>query len=135
MDGDVLSGEHHRQSALLRVRPVSAAGLSLSGWAVRKLDSSARGTVRGATGIARAGDSTDRAWCGQQSLYPDWTDAADRSVGEERHPDCRSGARATDGRRVVHFGIGGGGVTDQVPADPDDLFRIYPGRAAAGAGD
>ncbi len=43
MDGDVLSGEDHRQPALLRVRPVAAARLSRARGPVRELDPAARG--------------------------------------------------------------------------------------------
>ena len=41
--------------------------------------------------------------------------------------------RMVDGQ--VHPGSGGGGVAHQVPADPDDVVRLHPGRAAAGACD
>ena len=42
-------------------------------------------------------------------------------------------------RRIIdgksHAGGRGGGVAHAVPADPDDLVRLHPGRAAVGAGD
>ena len=41
--------------------------------------------------------------------------------------------RMVDGH--VDPGIGGGGIAHPVPADPDDVVRLHPGRAAAGSRD
>ena len=70
----------------------------------------------------------------QQSLHPDRSGAADRAVGQERHPDRRVGARAQGVRRQAdHRGRGRGGA-DALPPDPHDLVRLHPRRGAAGAG-
>ena len=72
---------------------VGAAGLPMPCRAVRKLDPAARGSVRGAAGVARPGRGADRSRRRQQSLYPDRAHSDDCAVGQERHPDRRDGAR------------------------------------------
>ena len=69
----------------------------------------------------------------QQPLYPDRHRASDRAVGEERHPDRRVRARAPRSRQADR-GSRGGSRTRPLPADPDDLVRLHPGRPAAGPG-
>ena len=94
VDRDVLSGEARRQPDHLCVRPGHAAGLSVPGRPVRKLDRADIGAACGAAVADGAGDRADQPRAVQQSLYPDRAGPADRAVGEERHPDRRGRARA-----------------------------------------
>ena len=50
-------------------------------------------------------------------------------VGKERHPDRRSRARASC-RGPFHHRRGGRGGAHAIPANPDDLVRVYAGRGA-----
>ena len=54
---------------------------------------------------------------------------------QERHSDRRDGARAAHRPRQVDLGVGGRGLAAPLPPDPDDVFRLHPRRAAAGARD
>ena len=67
----------------------------------------------------------------QRRLLPDRPGDAARPRGEERHPDRRvRGAEAP--RRLSRVGGGAGSGAAALPADPDDLARVHPRRAAAG---
>ena len=94
VDGDVLSGEARRQPDHLCVRPGHAAGLSVPGRPVRKLDRADIGNACRAAVVDGAVYRADQPRSLQQSLYPDRAGPADRAVGEERHPDRGGRARA-----------------------------------------
>src|SRR5277367_1977921 len=134
MDGDVLSGEGDRQSDHLCVRVWIAAGLSVPGRAIRKLDRA----VVGPPGRAAVADGAIRnigqSWRGQQPVYSDWIGAADRIVGEERDPDRRGCARKASVWRTDP-GCSARCGAHEVPADPDDLVRVHPWGGAAGDSD
>ena len=90
MDGDVLSGEDHRQPDHLCVRLWHPVGLSLSCRPIRELDCA---VLRDPRRAAVADGAVHRAGhpgrC-EQPLHADWPGAADRPLGEERDPDRRS---------------------------------------------
>src|SRR5580704_7393527 len=134
MDRDVLPGERRRQPAALCLRAGHPAGLSLPGRPVRKLDRAARRDPRRAAGADRPGDRAGQHWPRQQPLHPDRPDAADRARRQERHPDRRGGARRPQGRGQADRRGRRRGRPHALPADPDDLVRLHPGRGAAGDG-
>ena len=132
MDRDVLPGEHRRQPAALCLRAGHPAGLSLPGRPVRKLDRAARRDPGRAAGADRPGDRAGQHRPRQQPLHPDRPDAADRARRQERHPDRRGRARRPQGRGQAHRRGRRRSRPHALPADPDDLVRLHPGRGAAG---
>ena len=82
----------------------------------------------------RPGLGDDRAARRQQPLRPDRPGAARRAFGQERDPDRRGGAR-TARRGPADHGRRARGGPRPLPADPDDVLRLHPRRAAAGVRD
>ena len=68
-------------------------GLSCARGPIRELVHADLGDPRGAAGARRSGGRAAGPAAGQQSLRPDRAGAADRAVGQERHPDRGGGAR------------------------------------------
>ena len=130
LDRDVVSGGSRRPAGLLRVRTGDPAGLSGACRPIREL---VRAVVRHPGGtVGAAGTGADPLGAGgrQQHLHPDRPDAADRARRQERDPDRRGGPRAPPPGQG-HRCRGDRGVARALPADPDDLVRIYPWRRAA----
>ena len=97
------------------VREVVAAAVGDAGAAVRHLRRARRG-------VAARHD--------QRRVLPDRPGDAARPGGEERDPDRRVRV-AQDARGPVALGRGARGGAAALPADPDDLARVHPRRAAA----
>ena len=135
VDRDVVPGEGRRRADLLGVRPRPAAGVSGAGRTIRKLVRADLGDPGGAAVAARPDGGAHGIADRQQPLHPDRHHPVDRAVGQERHPDRRSGDRAARARTQAAAGIRGRGGAGAIPPDPDDLVRLHPRRGAAGAGD
>ena len=133
LERDVLPGEG-RGRRRGRVRARRADGVPDPGRPVRELvaavQRAARHAARGVRRLPRPPDARLRA----QRVRPDRPRHADRSRGQERHPDRRvRQARARVGQAARR---GGAERRAAAPApDPDDVVRVHPRLRAALARD
>ena len=136
LDGHVLSGEGGRQSDLLRLRAraccssISCLAGQYESWiaplaVILAVPLALLGTVGALTGLGVANNLYTQI--GLILLIA--------LVGQERDPDRRVRPRAAHARRRADRRGGRRGGAEPLPADPDDVLRLHPGRRAAGARD